>query len=397
MAAIGSLRFAAGTLGIKASGDPDAALFLCAEPANVAGVFTSNAFVSACIDAARDRLHAGCRVQALLITSGNANAGTGMAGRADTEFMAATVAQELGCAADEVLVLHTGVIGVPLQADRYVLGLRELAASGAAGDAAANAAADAMRTTDTRRKCAARRVRVGDVAGVIAGVAKGSGMIHPRLATMIAVIATDFHIPPGPLQTALVRAVRPTFNSITVDGDTSPNDAVILLSAAGPNSPRLSGSDSAEFAAFVEVLTQVCDDLARQIVADGEGATKFIEVHVSGAATDDDAEAIAVAIATSPLVKTACYGGDFNPGRIVAAIGRSGAQLQLDRLHVTIGGISVFRGGAFRVVAPDAAAACMANTDIAIGVDVGLGSHERAYYTCDLTPGYVQINSAYTS
>ncbi len=391
--AVKGVRAAAGRLGIKRGDALDAALFALPSPGTYAGVFTQNQFKSACVESSLDRLHAGKSVQAVLITSGNANAGTGLQGRADTEQLAVTVARELGCQADEVIVLHTGVIGVPLHAERFTPKIPALVASLASTPEAAQAAADAMRTTDTFRKTSQRQFFVADERFTVAGVAKGAGMIHPRLATMLALVVTDFALPQEALQKALQGAVRTTFNAISVDGDTSPNDSVILLSTGAKV-----GADSKDAAnAFQMALTEVCEDLAKMIVQDGEGATKFIEVEVSGADTAEDAEKAVLAIVTSPLVKTAFFGEDFNPGRIVSAIGRSGANMQWDRVTVSMGGLDVFRDQVFVAVDSAQAQAVMKQNTIAVNVRIGDGEHACRYFTSDLTYDYVRINSEYTT
>lgn len=390
---IGGLMCSAGALGIKRGGVTDAALFALPAQAAYAGVFTQNVFRSACVESALARLHAGKGIQAVLVTSGNANAGTGLAGRADTEMLAAAVAAELGCLADEVIVLHTGVIGVPLQATRLLPAIPDLVARLCAAPSAGEDAARAMMTTDTFYKLRVTSLtrKDGSIAA-IGGVAKGAGMIHPRLATMLSVLVTDLAVQPKALQVALEQAVKTSFNAISVDGDTSPNDSVILLaSGSGPAMTE----ESADFPAFCQALTGLCEELAKLIVRDGEGATKFIEIAVEGAANDEDAQRVATTIATSPLVKTAFYGEDFNPGRIISAIGRSGALLDLTRLSLAIGDLLVFSDGVFLTVDETRASAVMSATDIPVTVQLGMGTASCRYFTCDLTDGYVRINGQY--
>ena len=393
VAAIPGLRFAAGSLGIKREGAADAALFALPAPARYAGVFTTNRFRSACVESASERLRAGSRIQAVLVTSGNANAGTGPQGRADTEMLAAEAGRLLGCGADQVIALHTGVIGVPLRARRLLPALAGLTAGLSAQAEAAERAARAMMTTDTFPKLAARRVTIGGRTGAVAGAAKGAGMIHPRLATMLAVVFTDFALPDAALQAALADAVRTSFNAISVDGDTSPNDSVVLL-ATGAAGLLETG---AERGAFGAALREVCGELAKMIVRDGEGASKFIEISVAGAASEADADRAAGAIATSPLVKTAFYGEDFNPGRILSAIGRSGAAADFERLTLAIGELPVYGGGQFLPVAAGAARAAMAAAEIRVAVDLAAGTAAVRFFTCDLTPEYVRINGEYTT
>lgn len=399
IAGVAGLQCSAGSIGIKRSGANDAALFILPEKAGYAGVFTTNQFRSACVDSAIARLHAGKQIQAVLITSGNANAGTGLKGRADTEMLAATVAEEIGCCADEVIVLHTGVIGVPLHAERLLPAVAALVSERSASPEAGIAAAKAMMTTDTVSKTALRSGEIHGVTGTVAGVAKGAGMIHPRLATMLSVLVTDFSVHPLALQAALTRAMPTSFNAISIDGDTSPNDSVILLSAqAGADSitPMIQ-QGSAAYEQFCVMLTTVCEDLAKLIVRDGEGATKFIEIVVKGAASAEDADRIASTVATSPLVKTAFYGEDFNPGRIISAVGRSGAALDLEHMTIAIGGIPVYSEGNFLSVDADMAHFVMTPTDITVEIDVAVGDVSLRFFTCDLTHGYVRINGEYTT
>ncbi len=394
---------AGGAIGIKRRGQPDAALFVCEQPTVMAGVFTTNRFRSACVESALDRLHGGTGVKAVLITSGNANAGTGVTGRADTELLAASLGELLGCHADEVVVLHTGVIGVPLRAERYIDRLAGLVESVDTSFEAGLTAAKAIMTTDTFPKTSVASFEADGAIYKIGGVAKGAGMIHPRLATMISVLATDAAIHPAALQTALQRAVKTTFNAISVDGDTSPNDSVILLARAaqsrdaGQLAPPVISEGTQAYESFCAALTDVCEALARMIVKDGEGATKFIEIRVQGAANEGDADRVASAVATSPLVKTAFFGEDFNPGRIVSAIGRAGAEFDWNQLQVAIGGEIVFHGDVFRSVPDVTARELMAKSEIVVDIALGAGSCAVRFFTCDLTHDYVRINSEYTT
>ena len=392
LVSVSGVKAAAGHIGIKRDEGLDAALFSLQKPGTYAGVFTQNQFRSACVESSLDRLHAGKAIQAVLITSGNANAGTGLQGRADTELLAAATAQEIGCHADEVIVLHTGVIGVPLRAERLVPQISKLVAQLSATPEAGMQAADAMRTTDTFRKTSIRKIAFGDQSVSVAGVAKGAGMIHPRLATMLSVIVTDLDMAQEALQKALQNAVRTTFNAISVDGDTSPNDSVILLSTG-----EKSVTDAQMVDAFQEALTTVCEELAKMIVKDGEGATKFIEVEVIGAATPEDAEQVAVTVVTSPLVKTAFFGEDFNPGRIVSAVGRSGAKMTWEQVRVSMGDIVVFADQVFHPVDIDVAQAVMQEDTVVVAIKIGDGEHGCRYFTSDLTYDYVRINSEYTT
>ncbi len=394
MTNVKGVRCASGVIGIKANGATDAALFVVNRKAAYAGVFTTNQFKSACVESASERLHAGKSVQAVLITSGNANAGTGLEGRADTELLAAAVAKEIGCHADEVIVLHTGVIGIPLHADRLIEHIPSLVRTLSDQPKAGMEAARAMMTTDTVPKTALRTIMLHGKKYTVGGVAKGAGMIHPRLATMLSVLITDAPIHASALQVALAKAVKTSFNAISVDGDTSPNDSVILL-ATGEGDLLTTEDD--EFSVFCAALDEVANDLAQMIVRDAEGATKFLEIEVSHAVTQREAEQIAATVATSPLVKTAFYGEDFNPGRIISAIGRSGVTISWERLTMQIGGQIVFRDGKFQEVSPDDAKSVMAQKDIVIAIDLARGDAQCRFFTCDLTHDYVSINAEYTT
>ncbi|KYP80139.1 bifunctional glutamate N-acetyltransferase/amino-acid acetyltransferase ArgJ [Ferroacidibacillus organovorans] len=406
----GSVTFSSGRIGIKRDGD-DAALFVFSEHAVYAGAFTTNAFKSACVTSAMDRLRAQKKIKAVLITSGNANAGTGPAGRADTERLAAGVAGHVGCAADEVVVLHTGVIGVPLRAERLIGSLEGLCQGATSTPEKLVGAARAMMTTDTFPKVSARAFQVGDTSYTVWGVAKGAGMIHPKLATMLSVLVTDAPVSQRTLQRVLSRVVGQTFNRISVDGDTSPNDSVLLFSTGGARME----AGTAEFygvegtgggriddgevdeTLFEDALRSVAQDLAHSIVRDGEGATKFLEIVVRGAQSEVDAERIAETIATSPLVKTAFFGEDFNPGRIISAIGRAGIAVSFDRLRLTLGDQRVYDAGQFLVTAESDARRVMAMKEIPVVVELGAGELEIRYWTCDLTFDYVKINAEYTT
>lgn len=388
------VRCASGMLGIKANGAADAALFVVDRKATYAGVFTTNQFKSACVESASERLHAGKSVQAVLVTSGNANAGTGLEGRADTEVLAAAVASEIGCHADEVIVLHTGVIGIPLHADRLIEHIPKLVRTLSDQPQAGIDAARAMMTTDTVPKTSLRTIVLHGKSYTVSGVAKGAGMIHPRLATMLSVIITDAPVHALALQVALGEAVRTSFNVISVDGDTSPNDSVILLATG---SGELLTKEDEEFSVFCDALEEVATDLAQMIVRDAEGATKFLEIEVAHAVSQNEAQQVAATVATSPLVKTAFYGEDFNPGRIISAVGRSGITIAWDSLTMHIGGQAVYKDGKFQEVLLEDAKSVMAQKEIVISIDLGTGEAQCRFFTCDLTHDYVSINAEYTT
>jgi glutamate N-acetyltransferase / amino-acid N-acetyltransferase len=347
-----------------------------------AGMFTANRVQAAPVVVSKDHLDQ-AQPQAVLINSGNANAATGAQGIADARTMADETARVLGLAPDEVLVLSTGVIGVPLPMQRLLPGIANAAAALSPDGSAA--AARAILTTDTCTKEAAVH-RKGFAVG---GMAKGSGMIHPNLATMLAVVTTDYPLESGEPIDFLRPAVDESFNSISVDGECSTNDAVVLISSC-------QGERTGD-AAFADALHAVCADLARQIVADGEGATVVAEISVTGAVSEAEAKAVARRIATSPLVKTALFGKDANWGRVLAAAGSApfkGGYAQLDPSLVTLryNGAKVLDRGAPQGVEPDVdGAAC------AIDLDLGLGDGEAQYLTSDLSYDYVRINADYRS
>ena len=360
---------------------PDVALVRSTGPAVGAAMFTANRVQAAPVVVSR-RAVAAADPQAVVLNSGIANAATGARGELDALAMQARAAELLGLAADEVLVLSTGVIGVPLPLARVLDGIEraaeELSRNGGA------AAADAILTTDTGPKQA---VVQGD-GFTVGGMAKGAGMIHPCLATMLAVVTTDYPLPRDEAAGVLREAVAASFNRISVDGECSTNDTVVLLAngASGCRPDEL---------AFAEALRAVCSDLARQIVADGEGATVLLEIDVAGAASDDEAAAIARRIATSPLVKTAAFGRYPNWGRVLAAAGSATwnggfARLEPERLSVAFNGTAVFAGGA-----PTAAEPALDDGVCRIELDLGLGAGHADYLASDLSYEYVRVNAEY--
>jgi len=376
--------------GFKASGvaarisklGPDLALVVGNGACVGAGMFTANRVQAAPVVVSKDHLqHA--QPQAVVINSGNANAATGARGVSDARAAAARAAHLLGRRTEEVLVLSTGVIGVPLPLERLLAGLDKASAVLSTGGGAD--AAKAILTTDSRTKEA-----VAHGAGfTVGGMAKGSGMIHPNLATMLAVVTTDYPLEPGEPLDFMQPAVEESFNSISVDGECSTNDAVVLLSSGA--------GQRTDDAAFAEALRAVCAELAQQIVADGEGATVVAEISVTGAASRDEAKAVARRIATSPLVKTALFGKDANWGRVLMAAGSApynGGYAQLDPSLVTLcyNGTKVLDRGAPLGVEPD-----VDGPQCAIDLDLGLGDGEAQYLTTDLSYDYVRINADYRS
>ncbi|MGQ0569880.1 MAG: bifunctional glutamate N-acetyltransferase/amino-acid acetyltransferase ArgJ [Armatimonadota bacterium] len=369
---------------------PDLALVFSEMPASAAGMFTTNKMRSAPVIQNEAKLVSG-RARAILINSGTANACTGIQGVADAEAMAAAAAEALGIPADLVLVASTGVIGRPLPMDRISAGI-PMAVATLSTDGMT--AARAILTTDAFPKTAAVHVDLGDRRVTIGGIAKGAGMIHPHMATMIAVITTDAAIEPVILRGALRSAVDATFNCISVDGDTSTSDSVFLLAngAAGV-APLPSGGD--QYEAFVAGLTEVAGRLARLIVQDGEGTTRLIQFAVRGARSDADARLVGQALMTSLLVKTMFHGAELNWGRLSAAIGRSGADVDPDRVSIAIGGVLVVRDGVGIPDAYSSAEPLLKESQVSVTIDLGLGDGVFTGWTSDLGESYVKINSGY--
>lgn len=382
---------AAGVLcGIKAQG-LDLALIVSDSPASAAAVFTTNRAQAAPILISRRQLAASAgRVTAIVVNSGCANACTGPDGVAHAESMVQQTAAAVGCDPSGVLVASTGVIGVKLDMTKVGRGI-ESASAAASGDGGADAAR-AIMTTDPFPKAASFEIESGAGTFRVGGIAKGSGMIEPNMATMLGFVTTDVEVSPALLQRALKDAVDDTFNAITVDGECSTNDCVFAL-ANGASAVRLGEND---YALLVEALRRVCEPLAIGIVRGGEGATKLITVRVRGAASNEEARRAARAIANSPLVKTAIHGGDPNWGRLVAVAGRSGAEFITDAAAVRIGPVELFSGGAPHDERAPEAAAYLKGVDIEVEVDLGTGGSGRSQmWTCDLTAEYVRINAEY--
>ena len=371
--------------GIRRSG-PDLAIVRSTVPAVGGAVWTTNRVLAAPVLVSKRHLEV-AEPQAVVVNAGVANAATGDTGIADAEHTAAETAALLGLQTEEVVVLSTGVIGVPLPMDKVLAGVRKAAAS--LGRGGGDSAAAAILTTDRGPKQA---VTSGD-GFVVGGMAKGAGMIHPRLATMLAVVTTDYPLDPGEAPAFLRPAVAASFNCISVDGECSTNDAVVLLANGASGAVRSASRDEE----FASALGDVCGALAREIVEDGEGSTVLLEIRVSGAASDDEAVAVARRIATSPLVKTAAFGRDPNWGRILAAAGSAPwnggfARLELDRLTVAFDDTAVFERGQPTGAVPDLAGAV-----VSIELDLGLGAGSAAYLASDLTYDYVRINAEYTT
>ncbi|KDM67133.1 bifunctional glutamate N-acetyltransferase/amino-acid acetyltransferase ArgJ [Acidiphilium sp. JA12-A1] len=391
--AIGGVRFATAAAGIRYRGRDDVLLASFASGTTVAGVFTRNKCPGAPVTWCRDILPGGT-ARGLVVNAGNANVFNGAAGAAAARLSAEAAARTLGCAPEQVFLASTGVIGEPMPAERIVAVMDGLAADLAPERWAQ--AARAIMTTDTFPKASTRTAKIGGVEVRISGIAKGSGMIAPDMATMLAFIVTDAAVSAATLQALLRRGVGPSFNSITVDSDTSTSDTVLLFATGAAGNPPV--EDARDLAAFRRALNAVLHDLALMVVRDGEGARKLIEINVAGAVSARSARRIGLAIANSPLVKTAVAGEDANWGRIVMAVGKSGEPADRDRLAVAVGGVWMARDG--RVVegydeAP--VVAHMRGSDIRIDVDLGLGRGRGRVWTCDLTHGYIDINGSYRS
>ncbi len=372
----------------------DLTLIECAKGTAVAGVFTRNVCCSSEVELGREQARLG-RARAVVVNAGNSNAFTGYRGREAVEAIMAQVAAHYGCQPSDVFVSSTGVIGVPLPQDKARAGI---AAAIAAEPCDWEDAASAIGTTDTFTKGAGASALVGPVRVELAGIIKDSGMIAPDMATMLGYIATDAAVAPGFLQEMLAKANAESFSCITVDGDTSTSDTVLLLATGKAGNAVLESWDSPGADAFYAALRQVCRDLAHRVVRDGEGAQKFIAIRVTGATSDESARRVGLAIANSPLVKTAIAGEDANWGRIVMAVGKAGEPADRDRLSIGFGGVWAARDGQPLPDYDEApVAAHLKGQDVSIEVDLGLGEGMATVWTCDLTHGYISINADYRS
>lgn len=369
----------------------DLAIVYSQVPAQAAGMFTANRVKAAPVLLSRERVRGGV-LRAVVINSGNANACTGQRGMADAETMAALAAAALGISNEHVAVASTGVIGVPLPMDCLAGGIPALVGSLSA--AGGEEAAEAIMTTDTFPKQVAVRVNLDGRWATIGGMAKGSGMIHPNMATMLGFLTTDAAVPTPLLQDCLRAAVERSFNMITVDGDTSTNDMVLAL-ANGLAGNRPLEPGTAALAAFREALEYACIDLARAIARDGEGATKLLEVTVAGARAVEDARLAARAVAGSALVKAALFGADPNWGRVMAALGYSGAEFDPDEVTLHIGPLKVAEAGCAVPFSERRAAAILAKREVRLTVILGDGPGKATAWGCDLSYDYVKINGQY--
>ncbi len=387
------VRLGTTSAGIKRPGRDDLVIMALADSARCAAVFTRNAFCAAPVTLARENLARG-QPSCLLINTGNANAGTGEQGMRDARQCCEALAQHAGCAPDAVLPFSTGVIGEPLPTGKICAALPAALAS--LDENGWVAAASGILTTDTVPKGTSRQISIGGETITITGIAKGSGMIRPDMATMLAFIATDAPVETDALQQCLSAAVEQSFNRITVDGDTSTNDACVLVATAASPLPMLQ-QGSADYNTLCEAVTGVCIELAQAIVRDGEGATRFVTVVVEGGAGSAECLQVAYTIAHSPLVKTALFAGDPNWGRILAAVGRAGLpDLDLGAVEIYLDEVCIVRGGARADDYTEAAGQkVMGRDELAIRVRLGRGTSWDMVWTCDLSYDYVKINAEY--
>jgi glutamate N-acetyltransferase/amino-acid N-acetyltransferase len=398
MPAIDGVKLATAAAGIKYAGRTDVLLALFEPGTTVAGVLTRSKCPSAPVEWCRAHLKAG-RARALVVNSGNANAFTGKNGRDAAGFTARIAAKAIGCKADDIFLASTGVIGEPLKASAFVGVMDGMVAKAQPGPLLD--AAKAIMTTDTFPKVATARARLGKTQVTINGIAKGAGMIAPDMATMLSFVFTDAPIAAPALRTLLSDGVVDTFNAVTIDGDTSTSDTLLMFAtgkAAAKGAPRISRAGDPRLKAFKKALQNVLANLSEQVARDGEGARKLVEIKVEGAVSKASARRIAMSIANSPLVKTAIAGEDANWGRVVMAVGKAGEPADRDRLSIWFGGIRVAHKGA-RDPAYDEAevSAAMKKPEITLKVALGLGKGRDRVLTCDLTKEYVAINGDYRS
>ena len=397
---LAGVRLSATTAGIRYQGRTDLVMIEVAAGSTVAGVFTSNKCPGAPIDWCRTALRGG-RGRMVVVNAGNANVFTGKAGREACAATAAAAARLAGCPPRQVFVASTGVIGEVLPHQKLLAALPTLHQQLAEDNW--EAAARGMMTTDTFPKASTRLARIGDAQVRITGIAKGSGMIAPDMATMLCFVFTDAKLPADALQTMLRKGVDASFNRTTVDSDTSTSDTVLLIATGQAKHPRVPSADGSAgrnrmLADCARALNEVLLDLALQVTGDGEGARKRVRIDVTGAANARSAKKIAMAVANSPLVKTAIAGEDANWGRIVMAVGKAGEPADRDKLSIGIGGVWMAKDGA---VIPDydetPVVAHMRGKEVEIAIDIGLGSGKATAWTCDLTHGYIDINASYRS
>ena len=393
MPAIAGVTLGIAEAGIRYKARADLTLLAFAAGTTAAGVFTRNKCPGAPVEWCRDALRGG-KARGLVVNAGNANVFTGRAGREATRATAEAAAKLLGCKPREIFLASTGVIGETLPHERLTAALPAL--HGALTPEKWPDAARGIMTTDTFAKAVTRTAEIGGATVTINGIAKGSGMIAPDMATMLSFLATDAKIPAPLLQALLVKAVNPSFNCITVDSDTSTSDTVMLFATGATKHPKV--VDAAALKDFARALDEVCMELALMVARDGEGAQKLIQIDVTGAVSKKSAHRIAMTIANSPLVKTAIAGEDANWGRIVMAVGKAGEPAERDLLSIAVGGTWMAREGSVIEGYDEApVVAHMKGREVEIVVDIGLGRGRARVWTCDLTHGYVDINGSYRS
>ena len=398
-------RFASASCGLKKRGHTgtlDVALIVSDPPASAAAVFTQNLVQAPPVVLSREHVRASAgAMRAVIVNSGNANCSVGPGGMVASLATAERIAGLLGCGARQVVVCSTGVIGVPLPVERILKAAPGLAKTLAFSPRAFDGLTRAIMTTDTRPKRATATCRIGGKTARVAGCAKGAGMIHPNMATMLSFVVTDAAIEPGVLDVALRYVVGRTFNCITVDGDSSTNDTMLVLANGASGANKITESAGTDYAKFVAALEQVCKTLAIGIVEDGEGATHVVEIEVRGAPSDAAAKQVAQTIALSALVKTAIAGADPNWGRILAAAGRSGVPFNPDHAEIWLGGIKMYgppKGASYSIALPldeRAAHRRLLEKNVPIVVDLHNGSGAARMWTCDFTQEYVHINASY--
>lgn len=388
--------FGAAACGLKKSG-LDLGLIVSEFSASAACLFTTNSAKASPVLLSQSHMRrSGSRIRGIIVNSGNANCATGPGGLAASRQTAEAAAREIGCRPEQIIVCSTGVIGVPLMVEKILKVIPPIVEARAGSSAGFAQFTRSIMTTDTRRKWAAANCSISGKRVRLLGCAKGAGMIHPQMATMLAFIATDAAVSPDLLRQALREAAADTFNAITVDGDTSTNDTLAVLANGASGAPTIrNGSD--DYLKFADALEGVCHSLALQIVQDGEGARRLVEVLVRGAISDRAAERIARTIANSPLVKTALAGADPNWGRILAAAGRSGVRFDPARVEISMGGIRMCRRGSALPFNERAAHRRLLGKQVPIVVDLHSGKGTARVWTCDFTENYVRINASYRS
>lgn len=377
--------------GIKKSGNLDVAMIYTEQEAAVAGVFTKNAVAAAPVIVSREAVKGG-KAHAIVANAGCANACTGQTGLDNARKMAELAAAEVGCAANEVLVGSTGIIGVNLPMDKLAAGIKAAAAE-LSEDGSQNAG-NAIITTDTYSKACSCEVEIGGTPVRFGAIAKGSGMIQPNMATMLCYITTDAKISSQLMQKALSDIVEVSFNMISVDGDMSTNDTVLVL-ANGQSGMSEITDGSPEYEKFHATLKEICQELSKRIAADGEGATKFLTINVNGTKTFEDAKTVAMSIAKSPLVKTAFFGEDPNWGRVICAVGYAGVEMVPEQTVIKFGGIPVYANGLGAEFSMEELGKVMAEHDIVIDVEMGMGEASATVWSCDFSYEYVKINGEY--